>query len=58
MIDGRDLPDPPPSVGMILAHGPIGTASQGRTSTLAEIEFAAGDEVITGAKTIQVDIKE
>ncbi|MEJ7608031.1 MAG: hypothetical protein WKF37_17635 [Bryobacteraceae bacterium] len=57
-IDGRSLPDPPPSVGMILARGPIATASQGRTSTLAEIEFVSGDSVISGAKTLQVDIKE
>jgi hypothetical protein len=57
-LDGRDLPQPPPSVGMILARIPGAAASQGRTTTLAEMPFEAGDAVITGAKTIQVEVKE
>jgi hypothetical protein len=57
-LDGRDLPQPPPSVGMILARIPGAAASQGRTTTLAEMSFDAGDAVITGAKTIQVEVKE
>jgi hypothetical protein len=57
-IDGRDLPDPPPSLAMILARGDTAAAAQGRTSTIAQIEFADGSSVISGSKTIQVDIKE
>jgi hypothetical protein len=57
-IDGQDLPDPPPSLAMILARGSAAPGAQGRTSTVAQIPFADGSAVISGSKTIQVDIKE
>jgi hypothetical protein len=57
-IDGQDLPDPPPSLAMILARGTTAAGALGRTSTLAQIEFADGSSVISGSKTIQVDVKE
>jgi hypothetical protein len=57
-LDGRDLPHPPPSVGLILARTPGTASSQGRSTTLAEMPFDAGDSVISGAKTIQVEVKE
>jgi hypothetical protein len=58
-IDGRDLPDPPPSLAMILARGATTAGGQqGRTSTIAQIEFADNSAVISGSKTIQVDVKE
>jgi len=60
-IEGRDLPDPPPSVAMILARGQIGGAAalvNVRGSKIAEIEIPAGDYVVTGSKTVQVEVKE
>jgi hypothetical protein len=57
-IDGQDLPDPPPSLALILARGTTAAGAQGRTSTVAQIPFADGSSVISGSKTIQVDIKE
>jgi hypothetical protein len=59
-VDGRDLPDLPPSVAMILARGQIGSAAllNARGSKIAEIEIPAGDYVVTGSKTVQVEVKE
>jgi hypothetical protein len=57
-LDGQDLPDPPPSVGLILAKTPGAAAQPGRTSTVAEIEFSAGDAVITGSKTVQIEVED
>jgi hypothetical protein len=60
-IQGRDLPDPPPSLAMILARAQIGGAAAAmnlRGSKVAEIEIPAGDFVVTGSKTVQVEVKE
>jgi hypothetical protein len=59
-IDGRDLPSPPPSVAMILNRAQTqasGTPNL-RGSKLAEIEIPAGDNVVTGSKTVTVEVKE
>jgi hypothetical protein len=57
-VDGQDLPDPPPSVSMILARSPSTPSNAARPSTVAEMEFSAGDVVVSGSKTIQVEVKE
>jgi len=59
-IDGRDLPSPPPSVAMILNRAQTQAAGLPnlRGSKLAEIEIPAGDNVVTGTKTVQVEVKE
>ncbi len=59
-VAGRDLPSPPPSVGLILAREQPGDAGSvnWRGSNLAQIEVPAGDNVVTGSKTIQVEVKE
>lgn len=58
LVEGRDLPDPPPSVANILgrSYGAATAAAYG--STLAEVSFDAGAAVVSGAKTIQVEVKE
>jgi hypothetical protein len=59
-IDGRDLPSPPPSLALILGRAQTqasGLPNQ-RGSKLAEIEISAGDNVVTGSKTVQVEVKE
>jgi hypothetical protein len=59
-LEGGDFPDPPPSVALILAGSPpvLGGLAQTRNAKLAELEISGGDTVISGSKTIQVEIKE
>jgi hypothetical protein len=59
-LEGVDLPDPPSSVALILAGSQSSLAgiTQTRNSKIAEMEIDAGDMVISGAKTVQVEIKE
>ena len=59
-LQGEDLPAPPPSLSMILsrAQGGYGGLTQAFNSKLAELEIDGGGDVITGSKTIQVEIKE
>jgi SpoIVB peptidase S55 len=59
-LEGQDFPDPPPSVSMILAGSQttLGNIAQVRNSKIAELEISAGDMVISGSKTIQVEVKE
>jgi hypothetical protein len=59
-LDGADLPAPPPSAVLVL-EGSVATVagiSQTRNSKIGEMELDGGDMVISGVKTIQVDIKE
>lgn len=59
-LEGEDFPDPPPSLALILAgsQSTSGSITQTRNSKVAELEINAGDVVITGSKTIQVEVKE
>jgi hypothetical protein len=59
-LEGADLPDPPASVAMILGSSQSNMAgiSQTRNSKLAQLELDGGDMVISGTKTIQVEVKE
>ncbi|HEY2013478.1 MAG TPA: SpoIVB peptidase S55 domain-containing protein [Bryobacteraceae bacterium] len=59
-LEGADLPDPPASVAMILASSQSSLAgiTQTRNSKIAELELDGGDMVISGVKTVQVEIKE
>jgi hypothetical protein len=59
-LEGEDFPDPPPSVTMIFASSQSATAgiSQTRNSKLAEIEIDGGDAVVSGSKSVQVEVKE
>jgi hypothetical protein len=59
-LEGADLPDPPASVALILAGSQSSLAgiTQTRNSKIAEMEIDAGDVVVSGVKTVQVEIKE
>jgi hypothetical protein len=59
-VEGRDLPAPPASIAMILGRAlPPGTSQLNpRGATLAEIEIPAGVNIVTGSKTIQIEVKE
>jgi hypothetical protein len=60
-VEGRDLPDPPPSLSMLLTRAQAGSPNlvNTRGAKVAEIEVP-GDPgfVVTGTKTIQVEVKE
>jgi len=57
-VEGRDLPDPPPSIAMILGRAQAGsTTLLNRGSKVAEIEMPEGSSVVTGSKTVQVEVK-
>jgi hypothetical protein len=59
-LEGVDLPAPPPSVALILggSQSSLAGISQTRNSKIAEMEIDGGDVVISGVKTVQVEIKE
>lgn len=59
-LEGEDFPDPPPSVALILAgsQATVSGITQTRNAKLAELEIGAGDCVVSGSKTIQVEVKE
>jgi hypothetical protein len=59
-LQGEDYPTPPPSLAMILsrAQGGYGGLTQAFNSKLAELEIDGIGAVVTGSKTIQVEIKE
>ncbi len=59
-VQGENLPDPPPSLAMILARTQpsLSAVPAMPNSRVAEYEIPAGGAVVTGSKTIQVDIKE
>jgi SpoIVB peptidase S55 len=60
-VEGRDIPDPPPSLAMLLTRAQAGTANlvNTRGAKVAELEVAgAAGSVVTGTKTIQVEVKE
>lgn len=59
-ISGESFPDPPPSADLILAKSapvPLGGAAP-QNSKVAELEISAGDMVITGSRTVQVEVRE
>ncbi len=58
-VQGQDLPDAPPSLSMLLAKTQASFSNaMWRGSKVAEFELPAGDAVVTGSKTIQVEVKE
>ncbi|HLJ18536.1 MAG TPA: SpoIVB peptidase S55 domain-containing protein [Bryobacteraceae bacterium] len=59
-VDGLDFPDPPPSVALILgrAQAAGGNLLAWRGSKIAELAISAGDAVISGSKTVQVEVKQ
>ncbi len=58
-VQGEDLPDPPPSLGLILAKA---QAAQGtwfaRGSKIDELLIETGNVVVTGSKNVSVEVKE
>jgi hypothetical protein len=59
-VQGQDMPAPPPSVSMVLSktQASLSNAALWRGSTIKEIELQGGEGVVSGSKTVQVEIKE
>jgi hypothetical protein len=62
-LPGGELGDPPPSVALVLADPSSSVTSNAaltltRGSQVAEIRVPANGYVVTGAKTLQVEVKE
>jgi len=55
-VEGEELPDPPPSLALVL--GTTQTVSQNRNSKIGEIVIDTGDTMVTGTKTVQLEVKE
>ena len=53
---GDELPDPPPSVALVLTGSQA--LSQNRNSKLAEMVVDAGDMMVSGSKTVQIEVVE
>ncbi|MEX2262437.1 MAG: SpoIVB peptidase S55 domain-containing protein [Bryobacteraceae bacterium] len=54
-LDGEEFPSPPASLSLILTGSQAG---QTRNSKIGEMEIDAKDMVVSGVKTIQVEVKE
>jgi hypothetical protein len=61
-VEGLDLPDPPASLAMVLARdqsGPNAVQVNTRGAKMAELEVPGpAGFVVTGSKTIQIEVKE
>jgi hypothetical protein len=55
-VRGEEIPDPPPSLALVL--GATQNAQQNRNSKIAEIPIDAGAMVVTGSKTVQLEVKD
>jgi hypothetical protein len=58
-LEGAELPAPPASVALVLegAQNNVAGITQVRNSKIASMEIDGGDMVISGVKTIQVEVK-
>jgi hypothetical protein len=59
-LEGSDLPAPPPSIALVLdgAATNLQGVTSSRNSKLAEMEIDGAGVVISGSKTVQVEVKE
>jgi hypothetical protein len=59
-VMGLSFPSPPPSVEQILARSQpgLGATMISRNSKVGELEIDAGGMVVSGSKTVQVEVKE
>jgi hypothetical protein len=55
-VAGEELPDPPPSLSLVL--GSTQGLSQSKNSKIAELVIDAGEVMVTGSKTVQLEIKQ
>ncbi|HWE48341.1 MAG TPA: SpoIVB peptidase S55 domain-containing protein [Bryobacteraceae bacterium] len=54
-VAGEELPDPPPSLSLVL--GSTQGLTQNKNSKIAEMTIDAGEFMVTGTKTVQLEVK-
>jgi len=54
-VAGEELPDPPPSLSLVL--GSTQGLTQNKNSKIAEIIIDAGEFMVMGSKTVQLEVK-
>jgi len=59
-VQGEDLPGPPASVALVLSRGQSSASGAEllATSEIAELRVPVGGAVVSGAKTVQVEVRE
>ncbi len=59
-VEGRDLLNPPASIAAILGRSQPNASTLGSTrgTTVTEIEIPGGDNLVSGTRTIQIEVKE
>jgi hypothetical protein len=55
-VQGEELPDPPPSLALVLAGAP--GLAQNKNSKVAEVRIDADGNMVMGAKTVTLEVKE
>lgn len=55
-VQGEELTDPPPSLALVL--GNMQSLQQNRNSKIGEMTIPTGGLMVTGAKTVQLEVKE
>jgi SpoIVB peptidase S55 len=55
-VAGEELPDPPPSLALIL--GSTQTVSQDRNSRITELVIDPGEMMVTGSRTVKLEVKD
>ncbi|MGH9612420.1 MAG: hypothetical protein ACRD4P_05000, partial [Bryobacteraceae bacterium] len=58
-VEGAQLPDAPPSLALALTRDqPSPQLLLARPSAVAEMEIDAGDFVVSGSKSVSIEVKE
>ena len=56
---GEDLPDPPPSIANLFSRSQgANTIASSYTSKIAEMEVPVDGFMVSGAKTVSIEVKE
>ncbi len=55
-VGGQELPDPPPSLALVL--GSTQNLAQNKNSKITELTIDAAGMMVSGSKTVQIEVKE
>jgi hypothetical protein len=55
-LEGAQMDSPPPSLALVI--GPTASIAQNRNAKIAELAMDAGGNMISGSKTVQIEVKE
>jgi len=55
-VQGEELASPPPSLALVIGGTP--SIAQSRNAKITELVMEAGGNMVSGSKTVQVEVKE